>query len=94
MLQDIDQCISQIWQSVKNIQFSYKDVKIKDHRANKSNAKSQFLTLEQTKQAYNKARREKKKNHGNCNQDRGRGRRAQKSCIPASRANTMNSSAI
>lgn len=59
MLQNMDQRVLRGWWLVKSTKLSYKDAKVKDLRAVKPKAKSQLLTLEQAKKAYDKAKKEK-----------------------------------
>lgn len=78
------------WQSVKNTKLSYKGVKIKNLKVDKPKARFQLLAPQQTKKAYNKTRKKKKKDCRNYGQDRGQGRKAQKGSILALKANTIN----
>lgn len=71
MLRNIDQhvfCGRQFLESTKS---SYEVVKIKNPIANKPKARSYLQALEQIDKAFDKARKEKKKDRCNCSQDCG-----------------------
>lgn len=66
---------------------------MKDFRGNKSETRFQFLALQKIKQMYNKAKKEKKKDCCNCDQNRSESCKAQKGSILAQKTNTINLSA-
>lgn len=89
MLQNMDQRVLRSWQSIKVIKSSYKGIKIKNYKVKEPKAKSQLLASQQLEKVYKKAKKEKKKDRCNCDQNCKQDQKIQKSSTLMNRVNAL-----